>query len=118
MTLPSNIDSEVRKLCEAMNALPGIETIESCCGHGARPLKVWFYATSLKALPRLIYYLSSCHSGAVGWTCKAITDCGMSPVKFLVESGDMGQLAYNEARTIAALLRREVRRAKADVGKG
>lgn len=30
------------RLCEAMNLLPGIQTTESCCGHGKSPFRVFF----------------------------------------------------------------------------
>jgi len=38
----SNFDSAVINLCLAMNKLPGIETLESCCGHGKSPFHIWF----------------------------------------------------------------------------
>lgn len=35
-------DPEVVDLCRAINALPGLQTIESCCGHGKGPFRIWF----------------------------------------------------------------------------
>lgn len=104
--LPENLDPECRALCEAMNALPGIQTVESCCGHGKGPFRIWFTASSLKALPRLVYYTVPCHVGFL-WRCGVTTDCGMSPVLFLLESVEVGDVAYKEAGEIAAELRAE-----------
>lgn len=42
ITYTGNMDEEVIELCNAMNSLPGIETSESCSGHGKRSLIVFF----------------------------------------------------------------------------
>ncbi len=39
------LDPEVAKLVGALNGLPGIETTESCCGHGKVPFRIWFNVT-------------------------------------------------------------------------
>lgn len=36
------MDDECLDLCNAMNALPGIETTESCWGHGGSPFRIYF----------------------------------------------------------------------------
>ena len=36
------MDKECLELCDAMNALPGIRTIESCCGHSGSPFSIFF----------------------------------------------------------------------------
>lgn len=46
---PDNMDPECVELCKAMNALPGIKTYESCCGHGEYPFWVWFDVTDFEA---------------------------------------------------------------------
>lgn len=56
MTLPKDMDKECIKLCEALNILPGIQTIESCCGHGGRRFRIRFEASALKYLPPVLYY--------------------------------------------------------------
>ena len=38
------MDNECIKLCEALNKLEGIETVESCCGHGKGDYHIWFNA--------------------------------------------------------------------------
>ena len=35
------IDEEVLQLCNAINALPSLKTIGSCCGHGKTPFRIW-----------------------------------------------------------------------------
>lgn len=102
--LPADIDAECRELCEAMNLLPGIQTFESCCGHGKYPYRVWFHASSVKDLPRLIYWFDPCHSGKYGWRVEVGTDCAMSPAYFMVE-GPISD--YESAQDIAGLIREE-----------
>lgn len=106
--MPSDkMDSECAKLCEALNLMPGIRTVESCCGHGDGPFHVWFKADSLEVLPRVLYYFDGCHCGHYGWRVVAKTDCAMSPVTFMVE-GPSGPRGYEEAEYIAELLRKEL----------
>jgi len=78
------IDSEVVELCDAINALPGLETYESCFGHGSEKLHIALSADRRGALPPLLYALSACHSGAVGWEMTVMSDCAMSPATFVV----------------------------------
>jgi hypothetical protein len=92
-SLPGDLDQEILGLCQAMNEVPGIQTVESCCGHGDRPVRVWFTARSLEDLPALLYWFSSCHSGQYGWQVIARTDCSQSPVVFTAEGPPGGYLA-------------------------
>jgi len=43
--IPPDLDEECKNLCIAFNSLPGIETEESCCGHGNEGYFVWFRVT-------------------------------------------------------------------------
>ena len=95
------MDPECIALCDAMNGFDGIQTFESCCGHGKKPFCVWFSAKSLEVLPPLLYYFEACHSGVYGWSVVARTDCGMSPAHFYAESTTVGDEAYTEAEKIA-----------------
>ncbi len=101
-------DVECVALVDAMNEVNGIATIESCCGHGETPFRIWFVADSLAALPPLLYWFDACHSGVRGWKVIATTDCAASPVKFIAESESMGPDAYLEANEIAAAIRGEL----------
>ena len=97
------MDAEVVTLCKALNRMPGIRTIESCCGHGGSPYHIWLKANGLKFLPKMLYWFMSCHCGFSGWRIIVTTDCGMSPVTFLIE-GPTGELAYVQSAEIAKLI--------------
>jgi hypothetical protein len=40
--IPEGIDEECIHLCVLLNSLPGINTIDSCCGHNNYPYRIWF----------------------------------------------------------------------------
>jgi hypothetical protein len=48
------MDKECLVLCDALNALPGIRTFESCCGHGEYPFRVWFFCNQVQRLAPII----------------------------------------------------------------
>lgn len=97
------IDPECVSICESLNAMPGIRTTSSCCGHGKHPFRVFFVAETLEALPLPAYWLGGCHCGFCGWNLIAYTDCGMCPIRFVVE-GPVGAEAYQQAKEIAKLM--------------
>lgn len=107
---PADLDPEVLSLCRAMNAFPGIVTIESCCGHGNEPFRIWFMATSLEALPSLLYWFDACHTGQYGWSVRVHTDCSADHATFTAE-GPCG--AYEAAESIAKDMREAVTRSLA-----
>lgn len=53
------IDEECRDLCDAMNALPGIETSGSCCGQGRISFSIYFEARSGQGLFFLVRCVDS-----------------------------------------------------------
>ena len=63
---PSDMDKECVSICRAMNRVPGIRTVESCCGHGSSDFRVWFDVDHLDYLPDLLYWFDSCHCGLWG----------------------------------------------------
>ena len=99
--IPDGIDVQCVALCKALNLLPGIETFESCCGHGKDRYAIWFTCKRLRDLPALLYWFDGCHSGFYSWRVVARTDCAMKPVHFMIE-GPVG--AYKESEHIAALI--------------
>lgn len=102
----ADFDTESIRLCEAINLFsPEILTVESCCGHGKDTFKIWIHLNDggLERLPELLYWFDSCHSGCQDWHCEVYTDCGMSPVIFMVE-GPIGDQAYKDANHIAGLI--------------
>lgn len=53
---PGSIDPECIDLCDAMNSLPGIHTIDSCYGHGINRFSVFFKCTNQAGL----FFLTRC----------------------------------------------------------
>lgn len=98
------MDKECVALCEELNKLPGVETTESCCGHGKHPYMIFFGVLGLSDLPIIAYCAHSCHSGASGWDVIAKTDCSMMPISFLLQ-GPVGD--YEGAALIAQTLHEE-----------
>ena len=47
------MDREMQALCDTLNALPGVYTVDSCGGHGKRPPMVFFFCTSFKSLAKI-----------------------------------------------------------------
>lgn len=101
--IPVDLDPECLQLCTALNGIEGIRTIESCCGHGKGPFKIWFLPRDLEALPELLYWFSACHCGFYDWQIVVSTDCVMSDASFCIK-GPKGEEAYKEANKIAKLI--------------
>lgn len=104
---PADLDQEIRELCEALNAIPGITTYQSCCGHGDAEIGIWFYFRDLSDLPALLWWFDVCHSGkaAEGWRVITYTDCGQGGPFFRL-AGPPG--AYDAARDIAKQIMDEI----------
>ena len=68
MNYPANMDPECITICNALNALPGIATHESCCGHGSEPHRIFFTSETVDGLaPVLRCSLSSAWSVEARW---------------------------------------------------
>lgn len=50
---PEGMDFLCIELCRVLNQLPGVETYESCEGHGQHPYWIFFRCTDLETLSRL-----------------------------------------------------------------
>lgn len=109
------LDPEVVELCRAINLFAGLRTYSSCCGHGHRPLEVWFRAASVESLFPLLRAIDIRYGGpdgrAVGWEpCPwqvetVCTDLPEHKVTFVLRSRVRGGAAYDEAAVVAANLR-------------
>lgn len=51
-----DMDKEIVNLCKALNSIDGIETVESCCGHGKEKCRIWFIVNDIKTLNRLCFH--------------------------------------------------------------
>lgn len=99
MKYPDGMDKECVALCDAINALEGLRTIESCCGHDKEPFRIYFKAKHLKELPILLFYTDPYYMG-FRWTIK-FQDGGLSPVILVLQSEAIGPEAEAQAQTIA-----------------
>jgi len=93
-------DKEVVALCNAINSIPGLETYESCCGHGKEAFQIWFKANDLKALIVLARAFDRRYGGLANWHCYLDMD-DTEPVVFRIESESKGELAYAESEQVA-----------------
>ena len=53
ITFPPDMDKECIAICDLLNSLPTVETVESCCGHLKNRFSVWFFCDSIPVLSRL-----------------------------------------------------------------
>jgi len=100
------MDTEVMGLCDAMNALPGIKTTESCCGHSSSPFSIWFNVYSEQGL----FFLGRCASHRYwkyGYLWKIEIQVGDSyngcllPIAYHLSSGPIvGEDAYVQANDL------------------
>lgn len=100
MTYPSDMDKECIRLCDALNALPGITTHASCCGHGKDPFRVFFRAQKIEDLAPVLRCTASS-----GWHVEAWWTNGAGLVVFILE-GPIGDLGEDLANWLADDARR------------
>lgn len=92
----SGMDSECVPICDALNALSGIETFESCCGHGHNPFLVAFTADTIEHLRPLLVAIDECR-----WDVRAVWASGGGAIYFTLD-GPVG--AFKEANALAKRL--------------
>jgi hypothetical protein len=100
------MDKEVIDLCNAMNALPGIKTTDSCCGHSSSSFMVFFRVTSDKGL----FFLTRCvdrRYWKYGYLWKIELSVGdryidgILPITYLLTSSPIvGEDAYEQAKSL------------------
>ena len=102
------MDQECVDLCNAINEIPGLDTVSSCCGHGKHDMWVWLRA----ATPRDLYVLSRCidkryYGSLCHWTLEVSSDDQITgnPVSFWLKSHTVGYDAYAEATKLAGAIR-------------
>jgi hypothetical protein len=106
---PPDLDKECLALCVALNKVPGVQTIGSCCGHGRRPYRIFFVVSRLDALALIAYEArhatrDDCHHD--DWRVFAYTDCDpFAPIRFRLE-GPPGD--YSGAERMAASVEQHV----------
>jgi hypothetical protein len=82
------MDAECVDLCDSINSMTGLETVESCCGHNHQPYRIFFKCYELSALR----FLQSCidnrywEYGSEWMITSHISDTGPETLYFLLES--------------------------------
>ncbi len=82
------MDAECVDLCDTLNSIKGIETVESCCGHNYNPYSIFFVCTEIPALR----FIQSCidkrywHYGHQWSISTYISDSGEETLRFVLES--------------------------------
>jgi len=77
---PSDMDVECIPLCDALNSLPGIQTSESCCGHGSHNFGVAFKCNSFESLAKIA---ELCHD--YDWFIEVVWENGSETLYFWLE---------------------------------
>lgn len=82
------MDAECVDLCNAINSMKGLETVESCCGHNDQPYRIFFKCHDIPALR----FLQSCidnrywEYGNLWSITTCIGDTGPEQLGFMLES--------------------------------
>lgn len=80
MNYPNDMDPDCVPLCDALNNMMGIETSESCAGHGKRPFRVHFSAQDVNDLRPLLEAIDDDRDGT--WTVGAHWASGSDNIYF------------------------------------
>lgn len=97
------IDEEVIGLCRAINALPGLHTVESCCGHGRSQFEIWFQVEECEQ--RGLFILArSVNRRYFKYGSRWLITVDVSdipekplPIDYLLSCADRGEKAYKQA---------------------
>jgi len=106
MKYDRHMDKQCISLCDAINAIPGLKTVDSCCGHNKEPFLIWFHLSDRKKLRFLIVIgrvFDRRYGGLEGWSCY-LDNCDIAKAcpSFRIDSGSIkGAKAYKDANRIA-----------------
>ena len=100
-----DIDAEARPLVFTLNTLPGIQTIESCCGHGTEPFRIWFEVSlydksGLKIIQRAVEH-KEWPQGERWTVCKS----NMQLFTWILSSADVGPQVFGQSRLLCRHLK-------------
>lgn len=102
-SLDAQLDSECVSLCEAINRLPHVYTVESCCGHGRDPYMIWCRVDSLEGM-QLLGRLT-CRRHGCSTVLEFVVDhgtCDYEPgVAWVILRGPPGKASYEAAQQLA-----------------
>lgn len=104
---PRDLDRACESLCVAMNALPGIRTTSSCCGHGEEAYRIWFEMNTKKmgavVLSRCLsgrYYNYAKGERRLDPVWRVYLDDTEGPSCFVLEGKPMGSVVEKVIRTM------------------
>ena len=89
MRYPDDMDAECILICDALNALPGIKTSESCCGHGERPHRIFFTSVLIEHLMPILRAADS-SAWHVEVDCAVSTSTGFADIAIFMLEGPIG----------------------------
>lgn len=111
ITYIGNMDKECIELCDALNSIDAIQTIESCCGHDNEPFQIWFsldFKTS--SAEKSLFFLTRCmdrrywkhgHKWSLSMTVGDSYDGQHLPAHFHISSNKVkGKKAYKQAKNL------------------
>lgn len=100
---PGTMDKPCIPICDAINNIPGLTTVDSCCGHSHESFMIGFSARSVNNLYALTRLVDKRYSSVPGWNVVVSdTDVCELPVLFYLHSGtNIGRRAYTQANAIA-----------------
>lgn len=100
---PADMDKQCIPLCDALNAIPGIHTYESCCGHNHHPFWIWFTITGpIQNLTVVGRVFDRRYGAPEGWTCTLDNTDSVtySPTFWISSNKIWGPKAYRDAKKI------------------
>ena len=110
MKYDKHMDEECIPLCNALNSIPGIITVDSCCGHEKHDFRIWFYLEDggkVNYLKVVSTAFDPRYGGIDGWVCTLENSDIVDHLPFFkISSGKtVGEQAYKESRVIATNIR-------------
>lgn len=94
------MDEHCIRICDKLNTLPGVETIESCEGHGKHAFNVWFDCTDINSLNFIMFMFSKRYSSyGQNWNVMLADSDNRNPkiMNFLLTSiGNYGHVTLGE----------------------
>lgn len=107
---PSDMDLQCVHLCDAICALPGVTTVESCCGHGKESFQVFIEVDTAVHPAAGLFFLTRCVDRRYWeyghlWNFELhVADLSLSgrlPIVYYLHSGNVvGEEAYKQAESL------------------
>jgi len=95
------IDAEARPLIFALNRLPGITTVESCCGHGSEHFRIWFEVSLYEKAGLTAIEAAIAHEDWPNGERWRVYHTQMAYFTWILESADVGPHVIGQSRLLA-----------------